>query len=174
MAHINVGIVEGTCVAATVTADIHLLVARIVTRALGEESVSPLPNMAERIFDTTIGRNTLGVLRAVSLCLLSGEGEGLNARLVTEGVGESARDNRVVGVVGAPIGEVGNTATETALVHTCGIKVGVECLLTVERGIFNGKEPKNIHVHVPIVATPLRATVLSVGAESGEADIGCR
>ena len=51
VAHINVGIVEGTCVAATVTADIHLLVARIVTRALGEESVSPLPNMAERIFD---------------------------------------------------------------------------------------------------------------------------
>ena len=130
--------------------------------------------MTKRIFDTTVGRNALGVFRAVSLYLCLGQSKGHNTRLVAEGVGETARDDGVAGVVGAPIGEVGHTSTETALVHTCCVKVGVEGFLRVERCILNGKEPKQVVVDSPIVATPLATTVLRVGAEVGEVDIGCR
>ncbi|MCR5441136.1 MAG: hypothetical protein K6E66_03405, partial [Lachnospiraceae bacterium] len=60
------------------------------------------------------------------------------------------------------------------MVETCTIKVGVKGLLRIECCILNGKEPKQVVVDSPIVATPLVTTVVSVGAEVGKADRSCR
>ena len=69
------------------------------------------------------------MLCAVGFSLVLGKGKGLNAGRVTKRVSKAARDDRVVGVVCAPIAEVGYSWSQTALVVAfCG-KACVEGLL---------------------------------------------
>ena len=130
--------------------------------------------MAEGVLDAAIRRHTLGVLGAVGFGLLRGEGEGHHTGVIAQAVGEAARDDWVVGVVGRPVREGGDTGTQSALVEALGGQRGGEGFLAVERGVLDGEEPVDSQVRVPVIAAPAGATIAAVLAEVIKVDVGGR